>query len=159
MVPLRGGLGGGERVDPLEVGADVPACVASVTCFGSGVGEKLEPVDGNALAGLAVLLVNPGVACPTGPVFKAWDGIDRGALAPEDWMAGRNDLEAPALSLHPEIGKVLAELRESGARLVRMSGSGATCFGLYGSAGQRDAAVEQVRGLHPDWWLMAGRLR
>ncbi len=142
-----------------ELGADVPACLVSQTCFGTGVGERLEPIDGAALRGAAVLLVNPLVACPTGPVFKAWDGIDRGALDPADWMHGRNDLEAPAVALHPEIAAVLAALQELGPRIARMSGSGATCFALFDGAGQRNAAATRLAQDHPEWWQMRGSLR
>lgn len=142
-----------------ELGADVPACVASQTCFGTGVGERLEPIDGAGLSGAAVLLVNPLVACPTGPVFKAWDGIDRGALDPAGWFHGRNDLEAPAMVLHPEIAAVLSALRGLDPHLARMSGSGATCFALFDSAARRDAAAARMAQDHPAWWQMCGSLR
>jgi 4-diphosphocytidyl-2-C-methyl-D-erythritol kinase len=71
-------------------------------------------------------------------------------------LAGRNDLEAPALSLCPAIGEVLAALGQTGAFLVRMSGSGATCFALYESADARDAARA---ALPAGWWTLAGNLR
>ena len=142
----------------LSLGADVPACLASVTLRGSGVGERLEPVD-LGMSGRPVLLVNPLTPCPTGPVFRAWDGVDRGALGddPQGW---RNDLEAPALTLVPEIGAVLAALREAGdAAMVRMSGSGATCFALFEDRAACDAAHAAVGAAQPDWWTMAGALR
>lgn len=142
----------------LRLGADVPACLASVTLRGEGVGERLEPVD-TGLDGAPILLVNPLVPCPTGPVFSAWDGIDRGALGddPEGW---RNDLEAPALSLVPEIGAVLKALREAdGAVMARMSGSGATCFALFDEGAARDAARQAVAAAQPGWWTMAGALK
>lgn len=142
-----------------ELGADVPACVASQTVYGDGVGERLRPIDGAALSGLSVLLVNPRVACLTGPVFKAWDGIDRGPLDIAGWMAARNDLEAPAVALHPVIAEVLDALRGTCPRLARMSGSGATCFALFDSATARDAAASAIAGAHPGWWQMAGALR
>lgn len=142
-----------------ELGADVPACIASQTCFGTGVGDRLFPVDAEQLPGVPVLLVNPLVACPTGPVFKAWDGLDRGPLDPAHWIAGRNDLEAPAIGLHPEIAEVLAALKATQPWLARMSGSGATCFALFDSANQRDAAAHQLADSHPHWWQMSGSLR
>jgi 4-diphosphocytidyl-2-C-methyl-D-erythritol kinase len=99
----------GMRAPPL--GADVPACVESRACIGRGTGTDLEPADDDDLAGCPVLLVNPRIPLATGPVFKGWDGIDRGPL-PEatahDCARGRNDLEAPALALVPQIGDVLA---------------------------------------------------
>jgi 4-diphosphocytidyl-2-C-methyl-D-erythritol kinase len=182
QLPVAAGIGGGSAdaaaalrlcarlwdlaVTPAELaelaaplGADVPACVAAQTCFGSGVGDKLTPVAITDLAGAPVLLVNPRIACPTGPVFKAWDGVDRGALDPADWRNGRNDLAAPAIGLHPEIAAVLAALRETGPRVARMSGSGATCFALFVDPAQRDAAAVQLAERHPQWWQISGNLR
>jgi 4-diphosphocytidyl-2-C-methyl-D-erythritol kinase len=96
-------------------------------------------------------------------VFKGWDGLDRGPLpsgsAREIALAGRNDLEAPAIALCPVIAEVLAALRHDEPPLARMSGSGATCFALYESAVARDAAGERVKSLHPEWWTLAGNLR
>jgi 4-diphosphocytidyl-2-C-methyl-D-erythritol kinase len=178
-LPVAAGLGGGsadagalfrlvEReyclpVDwparALKLGADVPACVRSETCVGRGVGEELEPVASD-LAGTPVLLVNPRLPLSTGPVFKGWDGIDRGPLPAgsvrEIALAGRNDLEAPALALCPAIGDVLGALRQTGPWLARMSGSGATCFALYDTAAQRDAAQAAMPA---GWWTLAGALR
>lgn len=181
-LPVAAGLGGGsadagalfrmvERAHclpedwperALRLGADVPACVRSEACVGRGVGEVLEPVP-NDLAGTPVLLVNPRLPLATGPVFRAWDGQDRGAL-PQGSMrdmalAGRNDLEAPAISLCPEIAVVLSALSETGPWLARMSGSGATCFALYDSPDARDAAAAALAVRYPDWWQLSGVLR
>ncbi|MFZ1476316.1 MAG: 4-(cytidine 5'-diphospho)-2-C-methyl-D-erythritol kinase [Sphingorhabdus sp.] len=142
-----------------ELGADVPACIISQTCFGTGVGDQLHRIDGNELAGLPLLLVNPLIACPTGPVFQAWNGFDLGPLDPESWVAGRNDLELPAITLHPEIADVLACLREMQPRIARMSGSGATCFAIFESSSRRDAALRQISTACPDWWTMASSIR
>jgi len=142
-----------------RLGADVPACVGSQTCVGRGTGTELEPGPDD-LAGTPVLLVNPRVPLATAPVFRGWDGVDRGPMpvgtAREIALAGRNDLEASALSLCPEIGAVLAALRNTAAWLVRMSGSGATCFALFGSEGERDAAAAAMPA---GWWTLAGKLR
>ena len=178
-LPVAAGLGGGsadagalfrlvEREQGLpedwhgraaKLGADVPACVLSRACIGLGTGTELVPV-ANDLAGMAVLLVNPRVPLNTGPVFKAWDGVDRGPLPTGDLrtiaLEGRNDLEAPALALCPVIGNVLAALRETGPVVARMSGSGATCFALYGSAAARDAAQAAMPAA---WWTLTGALR
>ena len=130
----RAGLSG-EALEAIgaKLGADVVACVRSATSFGFGRGEVLRPA--SSLAGMPVLLVNPGVAVPTGPVFQGWDGVDRGAFGGglgEDYRQARNDLEAPALRLQPVIGDVLAWLSMlPGVTLARMSGSGATCFALF----------------------------
>lgn len=145
-----------------KLGADVPACVRSETCIGRGTGTELEPVASD-LAGARVLLVNPRVPLATGAVFAGWDGIDRGPLPQgsvrEIALAGRNDLEAPAIALCPVIADVLTALHDTGAWLVRMSGSGATCFALYDDAAARDAAQAAVQAAHPDWWTLAGCLR
>jgi 4-diphosphocytidyl-2-C-methyl-D-erythritol kinase len=145
-----------------RLGADVPACVESVACIGRGTGTELEPV-GNDMAGVAVLLVNPRVPLATGPVFAAWDGVDRGSLpeglAWEITREGRNDLEVPAIVLCPAIAEVLAALRETEADLVRMSGSGATCFALYRRHDVMRKAAEKLAFAHPGWWLMQGNLR
>jgi 4-diphosphocytidyl-2-C-methyl-D-erythritol kinase len=100
------------------------------------------------------------VPLSTGPVFKAWDGEDRGALpqgpASKIALEGRNDLEAPAISLCPVIAEVLAALQATKPWLARMSGSGATCFALYETITVRDAARAAMPAA---WWTMAGRLR
>ena len=140
------------------LGADVPACVRSETVRGEGKGDSLVPQPGSGLAGAPLLLVNPRVPVPTGPVFAGWDGIDRGPLA--DFHSGRNDLEAPAIAIAPVIHGVLSALgAQPGARLVRMSGSGATCFALFADETARDAAAAALSGAQPDWWLLPTRLR
>ncbi len=178
-LPVAAGLGGGSadagavfrlvrdtyglpddwRTRAAKLGADVPACVESVTCIGRGTGTELEPAS-NDLAGTPVLLVNPRVPLSTGPVFKAWDGEDRGPMptgtSREIALAGRNDLEAPALTICPIIGEVLAALNATNPLLARMSGSGATCFALYESEADRDAAAATMPR---DWWKLAGKLR
>lgn len=180
-IPAAAGLGGGsadaaatlrllnrlagaplDEARLLEVaaglGADVPACLLSRAARGEGRGDRLTPF---AMAGgQPLLLVNPGVAVPTGAVFAGWDGVDRGPLgngAPlAAAIAGRNDLEAPAMAFAPEIGAVLAHLGGlPGVLLARMSGSGATCFALFETAEARDAAAAT---LPPGWWHAATRL-
>ena len=141
-----------------SLGADVPACLASQTVFGSGVGDKLAPVEMD-LAGTPILLVNPLIECLTAPVFKGWDGVDRGALDPLAWRRGRNDLADSAMDLVPEIDEVIAVLRAQLPSVTRMSGSGATCFALFGSKAERDGAAGRIEKDHPDWWTMATSLR
>ena len=142
------------------LGADVPACLRSETVFGSGVGEQLTPFETDSISGVPILLVNPLKPCPTGPVFKSWDGIDRGALDPQYWRDARNDLEPPAIAMVPEISEVLAMLKaQAGATLVRMSGSGATCFGLFETETARDAAANTIRTQQPGWWQLPTVLR
>ena len=145
-----------------RLGADVPACVRSDTAIGRGTGTDLTEVDSD-LAGMSVLLVNPRAPLSTGPVFKGWDGVDRGPLpeGPVSTIAreGRNDLEAPAIALCPAVAQVLAALGATQPWLARMSGSGATCFALYEDAAQRDAASAQIAARQPGWWQLAGTLR
>jgi 4-diphosphocytidyl-2-C-methyl-D-erythritol kinase len=145
------------------LGADIPACVQSRTVYGTGIGTQLQAVTDEDIAGRAVLLVNPMVRLSTGPVFGAWDGKDRGALNYTDpWQAtldGRNDLEAPAVSICPVIADVLQQLRHTEADLVRMSGSGGTCYALYSSNSARDRAQLDIGIACPDWWTMASLLR
>jgi 4-diphosphocytidyl-2-C-methyl-D-erythritol kinase len=142
-----------------RLGADVPACVKSVTCLGTGTGTDLQPLESD-LTGTPVLLVNPRVPLATGPVFKAWDGVDLGALPSGDArqmaLDGRNDLEEPAIRLCPPVADVLTSLRRTDATLVRMSGSGATCFALYSTVEDRDNALHYM---NDSWWTMAAKLR
>lgn len=146
------------------LGADVAACVYSRTLRGEAKGEALVALDDAGLGGTAVILVNPRVAVPTPAVFARWDGEDRGPLAHGDPVAaaasGRNDLEAPARRLAPVIGDVLDALAAlAGAQLVRMSGSGATCFALLASDHAAATGVATLAAAHPDWWIAATRLR
>jgi 4-diphosphocytidyl-2-C-methyl-D-erythritol kinase len=166
-LPVAAGLGGGSADaaavlrmfgGSMEIaaslGADVPACLLSRTSRGEGRGDSVAPVE-LGLAGTHVLLVNPGIALSTAAVFAAWDGVDRGPLG--DWESGRNDLEAPARSLVPQIAEVLRAL--ASARIARMSGSGATCFGLFDGAVACDAAAARIAAAHPLWWVSQTRLR
>jgi 4-diphosphocytidyl-2-C-methyl-D-erythritol kinase len=147
-----------------ELGADVPACVASRACRGEARGDALDFIDEGALAGRPVLLVNPRVAVPTGPVFQRWDGTDRGPLASGEplaaALAGRNDLEPPARAMQPVIADVVEALAAMrGVVLARMSGSGATCFAIYEDLAARDAADRALAAAHPEWWRLATMLR
>lgn len=146
------------------LGADVPACLASVTVRGEGRGDALIPLPAETLAETPLLLVNPGIGLSTAAVFAGWNGRDLGPLDTGDpWIAargGRNDLEPAARSLVPEVGEAIAGLGDmAGVRLARMSGSGATCFALFESAEARDAAAIAISGERPGWWLLRSRLR
>ncbi|WP_435201143.1 4-(cytidine 5'-diphospho)-2-C-methyl-D-erythritol kinase [Qipengyuania sp. 902] len=162
IVRERFGLPDDWRERAAALGADVPACVESRTCIGRGTGTELEPAD-DSLAGTPVMLVNPRLPLSTGPVFKAWDGVDRGPMPQGDARAialqGRNDLEAPAIELCPEIADVLAAIRGTSPFLARMSGSGATCFALFENETARDEAAARIAADHPRWWQMQGNLR
>jgi len=153
----------------LGLGADLPACLGQpAPVFVGGIGEALAPAPDLPQAGL--LLANPGLPLPTAEVFRGLRGAGaspaRFRQAPRDAAAlaallaeRRNDLEAPARRLAPEIDRVLGDLRAlPGLLLARMSGSGATCFGLFADleTARRGAAV--LAEARPHWWLQATRL-
>jgi 4-diphosphocytidyl-2-C-methyl-D-erythritol kinase len=162
MIEAAHGLPDDWQERAAKLGADVPACVLSRACIGTGTGTQLELVE-NDLAGTPVLLVNPRLPVPTGPVFKAWDGVDRGPMPAgalrQIALEGRNDLEAPAVGLCPAIADVLEVLHASAPFLARMSGSGATCFALYDDPAHLQDAAASLSRAHPEWWQMAGKLR
>ncbi len=149
----------------LELGADVPMCLYGTPLLARGIGANLEPLDG--LPALPVVLVNPGLPLATPAVFAALLNRKNPPLPPfrahggnlaeiVDWLkTTRNDLEAPALSLMPEIGGVLSRLRAEGARLARMSGSGATCIGIFSCTDEAERAAATIAGKHPDWFVRA----
>jgi 4-diphosphocytidyl-2-C-methyl-D-erythritol kinase len=153
------------------LGADVPACVRSVPSQVSGIGEILA--DAPPLPECWVVLANPGVAVPTPAVFRRFDADVTGFRAPAPLarmgsavklaaaLAERaNDLEPPALAIAPPIGDVIAALRTAnGCLLARMSGSGATCFGLFAGGREAGAAAQRLAGLHPSWWVAHGSVR
>ena len=152
----------------VSLGADVPACLAGQTVFVSGVGEKVAPAQ--KLPPVDVVLVNPGPPVPTGEVFAAVRGAPSGpgrfAETPASAvdLAGllarrRNDLERPAAAMVPAISEALRLLEaQPGCLLARMSGSGATCFGLFPEARAAQAAAAATRALHPEWWVAAAPL-
>jgi 4-diphosphocytidyl-2-C-methyl-D-erythritol kinase len=152
----------------LGLGADVPVCLEGRACRMTGVGEGLTPL---ALPEVAVVLVNPGVSVATPAVFMALDRRDNPPMPPElpplrDLMAlvaflrqTRNDLEPAALRLAPVVGLVHAALgAQPGCVLARMSGSGATCFGLFGTADQAGAAAAALQRAEPGWWVATATL-
>ena len=161
----------------LATGADVPVCLLSRACDMTGVGEQLLSLK---LPSMPCVMVNPRVPVATKDVFQAL-GLRNGELlvgvtdvieAPawpdegasiDDWVdvlsTVPNDLEAPAMRIKPVIGDVLDALRASrGIKLARMSGSGATCFAIFGEASDAQAAAETIRHNRPAWWVHAGTL-
>lgn len=156
-------FGRGFQGDALALGADVPVCLWGRSARMAGIGETVTPL---ALPRLQAVLVNPGIEVPTPVVFRGLRckaNPPMAALpAPEaliPWLAAqRNDLEPPALEAAPEIGAVLAALRDRGAALARMSGSGATCFGLFESQAAAREAAEQLQRAQPGWWVVATEL-
>ena len=166
-----------------STGADVPVCLDPRPRVMTGIGDVLSaPV---SLPRLGIVLVHPGVAVPTGEVFKAlklapgerrdprsgeteagsWVGSEATKIPAEReaflaWLAGKpNDLESAAIAHAPVIATVLAEIAGlSGCRLARMSGSGSACFGLFDSARAATIAARTLAAAHPDWWVRAGSI-
>lgn len=152
------------------IGADGPMCLHARTAWAEGRGERLtsEP----RLPSLPALLINPGVASPTGEVYRAYDAgppaaADRPAPPPAwdvaavlDWLAQqRNDLEPAAVARAPAIAAVLAAAEAlPDVRLVRMSGSGATVFALFDSPANAAVAARRLSDSRPDWWIAPARL-
>ena len=194
QLPVASGVGGGSsdagaalrlagRLTPglsqtdleaaaLGLGADGLLCLRARTCIAEGEGEVLSPAP--AMPELPAVLVNPGVACPTDAVYRAYDAgpgrfeadrpdLPEGFATPADvaafLAARRNDLEAPAIGLQPVIGEVLTALRHRPQTLLaRMSGSGATAFALCADAAAAEALAADLAFDHPSWWVRAGRL-
>lgn len=144
------------------LGADVPMCLTPEPLRAQGIGADLSPV---ALPPLPAILVNPRVEVPTPAVFKALTQKENPPMPPAlphfadaaaliGWLAQqRNDLQAPAQAVQPLITTALAALQAlPGARLARMSGSGATCFALFATLPEAEAAHRILSAAHPDWW-------
>jgi 4-diphosphocytidyl-2-C-methyl-D-erythritol kinase len=152
----------------LELGADVPVCVLSRPARMRGIGERLEPLE---LPELDLVLARPNQAVPTAEAFAGMGPI-RPARGPDRpmptdragllaWLADRgNDLEAPARRLVPAIADVIEALgSHPGCRLARMSGSGATCFGIFDDAPAAARAARTLSRTRPDWWVVSTATR
>ena len=188
VLPVASGIGGGSadaaatlramarlgRAEPeaaavLALGADVPVCLKGHPVRMKGVGEGLVPL--STLPEAWLLLVNPKVVVSTPEVFRTLSRHDNPPM-PEVLpnfvavtglaaflKAQRNDLEAPAIFLAPVIGTVLADLAAvPGCHLARMSGSGATCFGLFDDRIAAEAAAGLIRAARPGWWVAAAAI-
>ena len=186
-LPLASGIGGGssdaaatlralsalwglalpEPEATAALGADVPACMIGQALRLRGIGEGLTRLP--PLPEMDVLLVNPGVAVPTPAVFGALTRRDNPPL-PETlphwpdpqtfclWLQDqRNDLLAPAITIAPVIARVLDTIRQTRCLFAGMSGSGATCFGLYPRDGHSADDAHQRVG-RPGWWAATGPL-
>lgn len=184
-IPVAAGLGGGSADaaavlsslsrlrecslpgsdEIMDLGSDIPVCLFGENARVQGEGDQVIPL--GRLPSFPVALVNPGVPLSTKEVFVALSNpvnppLD---LLPRDaskdswlsWLAKqRNDLEAVARSLLPDVSCVLSRIRDcAGCRLARMSGSGATCFGIFDTSEQAQAAVDQIRARNSGWWAVA----
>ncbi|MCA0012401.1 4-(cytidine 5'-diphospho)-2-C-methyl-D-erythritol kinase [Mesorhizobium sp. B292B1B] len=150
----------------LSLGADIPMCLAARPLIASGIGEVLSLVPDFSALGL--VLVNPGKAVSTAEVFNALSRRDNEGLPPlprvvdfhglRNWLEiTRNDLEPAARAIEPAIGKALSVLNRAGAGFARMSGSGATCFGLFETGNVAKRAAADIRARQPDWFVAATR--
>ena len=184
-IPVEAGLGGGSADaaavlrslsslrgsslpssnEIMNLGSDIPVCLFGGNARIQGEGEQVLPLD--RLPGFPIILVNPGVPLSTKEVFAALGNpvnpplelLPRGGSKDTwlSWLARqRNDLESAARNLLPAVGCVLSGIRDrAGCRLARMSGSGATCFGIFETSDQAHAAAEDIRARNPGWWVVA----
>lgn len=188
VLPIAAGIGGGsadaaatlralarlwqrplpDAATVLALGADVPVCLAGRPVRMTGIGAGLMPL---ALPAAWLVLVNPGVAVPTAAAFANLVRRDNTAMPRElprlksvaelaaFLLMMRNDLEAPALQLVPAIARCKASLSSmSGCLIARMSGSGATCFGLFADPLSAAAAARTLRVAEPGWWVAAAKM-
>lgn len=184
-LPVASGIGGGSAdaaatlrallrhwdagIDPqslaslaLTLGADVPMCLESRSLIARGIGEDIEPV--SDLPELFLVLANPLKAVSTPEIFRRLQNRANPPLPErkaDGWMdflaQSRNDLQPPAQALLPEIGEIVELLSQEGAALVRMSGSGATCFGIFHSSDAAQKAETSLREKRPGWYFQATR--
>jgi 4-diphosphocytidyl-2-C-methyl-D-erythritol kinase len=160
------------RTIALPLGADVPVCVSARAQHMAGIGDVLRPLPG--FPPLPAVLVNPRIGVSTAAVFESL-GLEKGTLRQEDIAPdvpelrsleaalsycanGSNDMQDAALSLCPVIGECLDAVTDTGAALARMSGSGATVFGLYRTQDEANAAARAIADRHPGWWVAATTL-
>lgn len=192
-LPIASGIGGGsadaaatlrliarysgDKISPqqvadlaIEMGADVPMCLAAKTSLVTGIGAHITPL--NSMPPLYLTLVNPGVALSTPAMFKALKRTDNQSVPPlgsgfktipelTSWLSQtRNDLQAPAQNLVPEISQIIASLTSAnGTILARMSGSGATVFGLYASHSDAQNAAQKIKSENGNWWVVTTKIR
>ena len=177
-LPVSAGIGGGSANaaailrlcgvnDPniaIDLGADVPVCLASQTAHMTGIGEDVKLMPDMGM--LHAVLVNPRIAVSTGAIFKAFDSAPDIRETPRPMkpsgdllvraLDGRNDLEPIAIAQAPVIGDVLRVLAsQTGCQLARMSGSGATCFGIFESQSAALKAEAAIKKQASDWWVVA----
>ena len=184
-IPAAGGLGGGSTDAAavlklissnwnlpmpstsalMELGADVPVCIAGEPALVCGAGEHVEPA--NCVPRLPIVIANPRVSVSTRSVFEAYSGQglpvlvlpDSGCQAGEfiAWLRKqRNDLQAASICLEPRIADVLKRLeRLEGCLLARMSGSGSSCYGIFSCMAEAKQAAGELQVEQPGWWIAA----
>jgi 4-diphosphocytidyl-2-C-methyl-D-erythritol kinase len=142
-----------------SLGADVPVCLYEKSCWMEGVGERITPLS-FPLPSLYAVLINPLIPLPTPAVFTQlcadeWSGEQSRDIS---LNALHNDLTAAAIRICPAIGDILTALRYTQPISAGMSGSGATCFGLYGTETEASAASASMQQMYPHYWVGYGRL-
>lgn len=184
-IPVAAGLGGGSSdaaaalrllsdhwqcpipaADRLALlGADIPVCLAAASSHVQGIGERVSPV--RNLPKLALVLGNPGIPLATAEVYRASGGTAQSPLPPlprrmsaaelADWLKSqRNDLQAAAQRICPQIGEMLAVIGQCrNCLMARLSGSGASCFGIFTDAAAARAAASELHGKKTGWWAVA----
>ena len=183
-LPMAAGIGGGsadcattllglgalwDKTPDMEqaasLGADVPVCLRAKPARIKGIGTDVHLLD--TMPSFAAVLLNPNIALSTPQVFKKLAHKTNVGLSDlpkkfDDWLAYlqncRNDLQAPAIALCPMIAQCLAQLEDAGAQLARMSGSGATCFGIFSSMHEAKQTADYIAKAQPDWWVIASQL-
>lgn len=152
----------------IGLGADVAVCIAQQSSRMSGIGETLMPLTKRHIPSFDVVLVNPGSPVSTPQVFQTLQNTDQSALpllpnqndhqAWLTWLGGtRNDLFEPASKLCPDIEVVISQLVHKGAQMARMSGSGATCFGIFDNSQSAATTAQALQRSHPNWWVCPTR--
>jgi len=154
--------------DPLALGADVPVCLRARSTWMRGIGEDLSDVP--TLPETWLVLTNPGVAIETPSVFERLTNKNQAPMSDlpkvgsaqelADWLGEtRNDLQQPAIEIAPVVGLAIDLMaKQSGCLIARMSGSGATCWGMFGSKHEADAAAANLQAMRPDWWSVATKI-
>ena len=184
-LPMASGIGGGSsdaaavmralsqyfsvplpNVDELmTLGADIPVCMTTGLTLMEGAGEDVTQL--SAAPNWGVVLVNPNVGVSTPAVFNALNS--KRNLPMQDvaencvdiaWLGDqRNDLEPPAMAMVPEVGAVVGAISAAPhCHMARMSGSGATCFGVFADIKHANAAAERLQRAHPDWWVVSTKI-
>jgi 4-diphosphocytidyl-2-C-methyl-D-erythritol kinase len=155
------------RADILALGADIPVCLRAGACHMAGIGEDIKDIP--TLPPLYAVLVTPNIAVPTGVVFNGLTCANTAPLPPLRWSGfadfiawlqiTRNDLEPPACAYAPAIRQAISRLQgQPHCALARMSGSGATCFGLFEKRDHAQTAARALAATYPDWWVQAAML-
>lgn len=181
-LPIASGIGGGSAdaaatllalselwdsdVDLIPIaralGADIPMCMHSTSLRAQGIGDEITPLETQKQ--LYMVLVNPNVEVPTPSIFKRLTRRENAPMFDEDIMKIpfisevknlRNDLQKPAMEIEPAIEDVLSVISKTNAQLTRMSGSGATCFGLYKNLQEAQIAAKLIETQNPNWWCVA----